>query len=770
MLLKKSNNTSLLPEHGLEDNSNFESKVIEVLMAMGYKIKIHHPVGAYFISLYGEFQVGTITLRLMIECRQVKEDLERDVRSFVSLVCRIKSAGCIDKGIFITDLSVRPSTKDYAESKGVECVTYTQLIAQLVNFDDYADKVIEDFESSPLSNTYMDIRGTKTEDYEGNETAEYIDSIDSFVKQCLLQEDHQKLALLGDFGTGKSAFCRHFTYRLAQKYKIDKMTRIPILVDLRGYDARFNIQTLILNILYVNFELQITAPIFCCLQQHGRFLLLFDGLDEMDPRACPETIRENMNQLIKISSIPANKFIITCRTHFFHSRISTELLEDFDFLYIPKWEPPQLTEYFQKNTDNQWDSFIDRIRETCNLTELARTPFFLEMIAQMNPKPGNDAKRIEVYRQYTDQWIDKEPNQKDILLSPGEKRKFLIQLAINTYTENKISCHYSEFNSLIWEYLTRIQDQYGDQARILANRKDIFLASVKTCTFLVWDNGGNYYFRHKSFQEFFAAEVMAEHIRNGSCQLLEITTLPVEVRGFLADFLRDDPPVRILLSMLDKAEQSILRDNLLSLISVLRIKSNSPKYLTQKKTTQDTNLAASWMRGDRDSFASVYSRYFFEIYQYIQQRLPERDIAKEITNDAFINLWKNRHLLESVEQIKLRLYIIAKNKSTEYLRKKEEKRLHIDYLNTIDWLEQPYPLQVSEPSGIYEVITKAIGKLTTHEQMVFQLLYHNNESVTEIALQLNLGHRSVYALYNQAIKKLKGYLHHQNILEGFFQS
>jgi hypothetical protein len=92
-------------------------------------------------------------------------------------------------------------------------ITFAELSTQLVNFDDYINKVIGEFEQSSVFKSYIDLSGTEMEDYEGANRSTFIRPLESFVDRLLFNEGRGKLALLGNFGTG--TFCRKYAYELA---------------------------------------------------------------------------------------------------------------------------------------------------------------------------------------------------------------------------------------------------------------------------------------------------------------------------------------------------------------------------------------------------------------------------------------------------------------------------------------------------------------------------------------------------------------------------
>jgi len=129
------------------------------------------------------------------------------------------------------------------------------------------------------------------------------------------------LALLGDFGTGKTSFARRYAAGLAALAKGSPAEhRVPILIDLR--EARSTTVSLE-NILTHRFQALSPRPLnpqaLLHLNREGYLVLIFDGFDEMLGYSDPGQYTENLRQILRAAEGCA-KVILTCRTHYFRDR------------------------------------------------------------------------------------------------------------------------------------------------------------------------------------------------------------------------------------------------------------------------------------------------------------------------------------------------------------------------------------------------------------------------------------------------------------------
>jgi len=758
---KHTPDASLHPSDGM----GFEEKVANILRILGYSVQRNVSINNCQIDLYAEHAKGVIPHRLMVECKDYGGSRligNQEIMKFAGALAIARGQGLVHQGLFITTNGFTADAKALARQSGIELATYAALSTQLVNFDAYIDRVISDFDQLSVSKYYIDLSGTETEDYEGATDARYYRPIDQYIDRCFYQDGQAKLALLGNFGTGKSTFCRKYARDLAQQYKKEKVGRIPVVISLKDYDSKIFIHELILNILQNRYGVSITKSTFYELQRLGKFIFLFDGFDEMDARANPETISANLRELDKISDIKENKFILTCRTHFFRNKVQVEVLEDFGMLYIPEWSETELKEFLQKKFGRKWEEYLVRISGTHNLPELAQTPLFLEMIAETLPALGDHVKRIELYTVYTDKWIRNQTKHKGAVLSAEERRAFIKELAIKLYSENRLSCHYSELLGILKLYLQRIQDKGSRFIAEDAAQLDHLRHDVQTCTFLVRNASGDYSFRHTSFLEFFVAQTLAEALRQGDTTGLEKNILPVTIRGFLVDFLKENPPREAIIHALKNAEGEILRDNIAMLASLLKINLDKVRPLSVRDN--EDLLFTEFMKGNTEALSGVYNKYYSTLYYYCIKTIgSSSEVAQEIVLDAFLKLWEKRDAIESLGGVRDYLFTLVKRGCIDYLKGRRDQEGPVNSL-----VETPTEYGIAEKAlddSQMLSLNEAIKQLPLKQQAVINMI-SEGYTPSEIGKKLGLSRVHVHRLRSQALESLKKIMKGKNRREG----
>lgn len=99
----------------------------------------------------------------------------------------------------------------------------------------------------------------------------------------------------------------------------------------------------------------------------------------------------------------------------------------------------------------------------------------------------------------------------------------------------------------------------------------------------------------------------------------------------------------------------------------------------------DTELWDSFRLGNESAFITIYSTYFDELYKYGKRFVKQEQFLKDIIQDLFISLRKNRATLGRTDTIKFYLFKSLKRKIV-----KEEKR----WINQTEQLPEEFQFDV----------------------------------------------------------------------------
>ena len=131
----------------------------------------------------------------------------------------------------------------------------------------------------------------------------------------------------------------------------------------------------------------------------------------------------------------------------------------------------------------------------------------------------------------------------------------------------------------------------------------------------------------------------------------------------------------------------------------------------------------------------IFKKYYLPIRSFAWRFVKDNDIAEDIVQDCFLNVWEKRLTFRVIAEIRSYLYTSTRNACLDYLKHEQIKQKHaIQLLATISQEEeQEYILEEEVDALIYQ----AIGTLSQQAQkMVIMTL--NGDSNLEIAKKLNV--------------------------------
>jgi RNA polymerase sigma factor (sigma-70 family) len=136
---------------------------------------------------------------------------------------------------------------------------------------------------------------------------------------------------------------------------------------------------------------------------------------------------------------------------------------------------------------------------------------------------------------------------------------------------------------------------------------------------------------------------------------------------------------------------------------------------------------------DDCNFKCLFDTYKSRLYSYVFAITHSAYVAEEITQEIFIKLWICRDLLDQVENMDGYLFVIARNKTLNYLRKAANDAKLLHELQGQMALEDN---NVEEHANAYDygrLLQEALTLLSPQRRLVYRLSRNNGLNYQEIA-------------------------------------
>lgn len=163
------------------------------------------------------------------------------------------------------------------------------------------------------------------------------------------------------------------------------------------------------------------------------------------------------------------------------------------------------------------------------------------------------------------------------------------------------------------------------------------------------------------------------------------------------------------------------------------------------------------LKGNRNNFKiqkkyfeELHCRYSKQIYHYSLRIVGDPDMAKDLTQDAFIKLWEIRDRLEEISDVKSYLYTISKNLLLDHLKNEQFKN---DKLKAfpVQFMELRSPQIQYEENELNVIRQNALYSLSETSRTVFLMSREHSLSYNEISQRLGI---SKVAVKKQMMKAL----------------
>lgn len=516
----------------------FEQEVEQLLFLKGYSLSRNELINGTQIDLVARKNDLLDNLCFVVECSDRQAPVGVDLLKQKSAVL----LGLVDSRylfrlIFVTRNGFTAEAKAYARAQAnVLLLTAEELESQLIDFAPYVNWYLYNYEHSSGMFKEGNLYGHYVELTARDERYNIIPSLTEEAERWLKQNSNNLLFVLGEYGSGKTSFCRQFVYKLLdEKYRQNHQQRfIPIIINLREHRSGSpNLQQVITDTLVNRYGVRL--PSFMAFEHvcsSGRVLLVLDGFDEMTDKSDRQTLIDCFNQIYLLASLNA-KVILTCRSNFFHNHSDIiDLLKHFwvnlpiaeqssesvahlafenhgRILSVEKFNEVQIREFIAKRFGTAAESILAEIQGIHDLSDLSTRPVLLDMIVTTLPQLAKTRKRINsaaLYEHYTNRWTARDDWRVKVPLNI--RRVFCEILGWVMHNANIQEIDYLLLERMMIRSLQQLAES-EDQLEKFKN-------DIQTCSFLVRVGGGNQFrFAHKSFLEYFVARKIVTDFSEG---------------------------------------------------------------------------------------------------------------------------------------------------------------------------------------------------------------------------------------------------------------
>ena len=181
--------------------------------------------------------------------------------------------------------------------------------------------------------------------------------------------------------------------------------------------------------------------------------------------------------------------------------------------------------------------------------------------------------------------------------------------------------------------------------------------------------------------------------------------------------------------------------------------------LVDKAIVQQVN------KGSEQAFAELYKAYYAYLNAVAIYYLQDKEVAQEVVDDVFLNVWEKRENL--VFPIHYYLVRSVQNGCLNYIRSQRALQTALDgHRDEVLFFLEEHILSTSTPLEDVELketeaeIRRVVDNLPVKMRAVFEAYFYDGKSAEEIAEEMNLSVNTIRVQIKNALDKLKQSLKH----------
>jgi RNA polymerase sigma-70 factor (family 1) len=180
--------------------------------------------------------------------------------------------------------------------------------------------------------------------------------------------------------------------------------------------------------------------------------------------------------------------------------------------------------------------------------------------------------------------------------------------------------------------------------------------------------------------------------------------------------------------------------------------------MTDCKLISEPELFSLFKGGNRAAFAEIYNRFYSLLYVHAFRRLNDNEVASDLTQDIFVELWEKRNDLILRSSLSSYLYAMVRNRIIDQFSHGKVSDKYLSSLGAFfdkDQYETDFKIRENQ---LRILIEREIAALPESERRIFLMSRSEDMSYREIAKKLDTTEEAVKSKMKRTLKLLRSRL------------
>ncbi|MCD8042672.1 MAG: RNA polymerase sigma-70 factor [Tannerellaceae bacterium] len=157
--------------------------------------------------------------------------------------------------------------------------------------------------------------------------------------------------------------------------------------------------------------------------------------------------------------------------------------------------------------------------------------------------------------------------------------------------------------------------------------------------------------------------------------------------------------------------------------------------------------------GNHNAFEKIFNLFYPKVHLFIKTLSKNDDMAEEVTQQVFVNLWINREKADPGKNLSAYIYTMAKNATLRAIQQQLKFESNgFDYDEEADNRLTDDELIVKETELLIDL---KVASMPPKRRQVYEMSRYENKSNEEIANKLNISRKVVEKHLRLAVNELK---------------
>lgn len=158
--------------------------------------------------------------------------------------------------------------------------------------------------------------------------------------------------------------------------------------------------------------------------------------------------------------------------------------------------------------------------------------------------------------------------------------------------------------------------------------------------------------------------------------------------------------------------------------------------------------------GNHKAFETVFVGYYNQTKAFVYGYIKSEPDAEELTEELFVNLWINRHSIDTTKSFSSYLHTIARNAAINFLKHKYVRDSYLAINSQgLEYTSTSEEDLIAKELGL--LIDDVVDNMPAQRKKIYLLSRNEGLSNAEIATQLNTTKRNVESQLSLALKEIR---------------